>query len=97
MNDARKHYLLSTPRELLSPSDKRLQTIIKKYGSIANSLKRRDVGDLVLGGYNGGKKTGNKGFSTWNPKELSEYASQRLRDSKGRFVREESTDDSTPT
>jgi len=55
-------------------------------------LKNRDVRDLVLGGYNGGIRKTEKGFSKWKPGELSKYAKQRKRDSKGRFVAEETTE-----
>lgn len=86
MNQARKNYLLHTAREQLSPSDKRLQTILIKYGSVAESLKTRDVADLVLGGINGGRHKGNKGFKTWDEETLSAYAKSRERDERGRFV-----------
>jgi hypothetical protein len=86
MDKQREKYLLSTPREQLSPTDKRLQTILKKYGSVANSLKNRDTADLVLGGINGGRHKGKKGFSTWDEATLKAYTKLRERDERGRFV-----------
>lgn len=70
----------------MTPQEKRKATIIKRYGSFKNMLKNRDVRDLILGGYNGGIKKTDKGFSTWEPGELSKFAKQRERDSKGRFL-----------
>jgi len=49
-------------------------------------LKHRDVRDLILGGYNGGKARTAKGFATWEEGKLSNFARTRERDSKGRFV-----------
>jgi len=69
-----------------TPQEKRKQTILKKYGSFSNMLKKRDTRDLILGGYNGGIAKTEKGFSKWEEGELSKYASKRRRDSKGRFV-----------
>ena len=73
----------------MSPSEKRKRTIIKRYGSYKNMLKKRDVGDLVLGGYNGGIKTNKaKGFGSKSKEELTQLAESRKRDSRGRFVQE---------
>lgn len=72
----------------MTPQEKRKQTIIKRYGSFKNMLKQRDVRDLILGGYNGGKARTEKGFAKWEPDKLSDYASKRRRDSNGRFVAE---------
>lgn len=73
----------------MSPQEKRKRTIIKRYGSFKEMLKRRDVRDLILGGYNGGIRTGKKGFAKWEPGELSSYAKARQRDKSGRFVSKE--------
>lgn len=70
----------------MTPQEKRKQTIIKRYGSFANAMKSRDVRDLILGGYNGGKAKTDKGFAKWQPGELSRYTKKRQRDSRGRFV-----------
>lgn len=75
----------------MTPQEKRKQTIIERYGSFSNMLKHRDVRDLILGGYNGGIKKTPKGFAKWENGELSKYAKQRRRDSKGRFASEEET------
>lgn len=91
MNKDRINYLLNTPRSQLSPSDKRLQTIVKKYGSVANSLKARDKGDLILGGINGGRKTGYKGYATWEEEDLKQFVKSRTRDERGRFLPKDST------
>lgn len=89
MEHDRLEYLLHTPREQLSRSDKRLQTMIKRYGSVAGAMKSRDVSDLVLGGYNGGiKKSKNKGFGSWDKEKITEFAKSRKRDSRGRFIQE---------
>lgn len=72
--------------EELSPQQKRLETINKRYGSVSNMLKKRDVRDLILGGYNGGIKKTPKGFSKWDEEELKEFTAKRERDSKGRFL-----------
>ena len=71
----------------MTPAEKRLKTINERYGSVKQMLKRRDVRDLILGGYNGGIKHGQKGFAKWNEGELSEFASKRERDGNGRFVK----------
>ena len=76
----------------MTPQEKRKQTIIKRYGSVKNVLKQRDVRDLILGGYNGGIRKTEKGFSKWEEGELSEFAKARERDSKGRFLPKEGTD-----
>lgn len=70
----------------MTPQEKRKQTIIKRYGSYSNMLKKRDVRDLILGGYNGGIKKTPKGFSKWEEGQLSEYAKKRERDKQGRFI-----------
>lgn len=70
----------------MTPQEKRKATIIKRYGSFKQMLKHRDVSDLILGGYNGGIKRTQKGFAKWEDGELSEFAKQRERDSKGRFL-----------
>lgn len=88
MDEQRRQYLLTTPREQLSRNDKRLQTIIKKYGSVANAMQNRNVGSLILGGINGGRHTGNKGFRTWPEGELSAYSKSRPRDARGRFIKQ---------
>lgn len=76
----------------MTPQEKRKHTIIERYGSFKNMLKNRDVRDLILGGYNGGIKRTDKGFSKWEPGELSKYAKKRQRDSQGRFLPEEATE-----
>lgn len=70
----------------MTPQEKRKQTIIKRYGSFSNMLKKRDVRDLILGGYNGGIKKTDKGFSKWDKDELKRFTKKRERDSKGRFL-----------
>lgn len=70
----------------MTPQDKRKATIIKRYGSFKKMLAKRDVRDLILGGYNGGIVKAKKGFSTWGDGELSHYAKKRNRDSHGRFI-----------
>lgn len=70
----------------MTPQEKRKQTIIKRYGSFSEMLKKRDVRDLILGGYNGGIHKAEKGFATWEKDELSRFAKKRGRDSKGRFL-----------
>lgn len=70
----------------MTPQEKRLRTIKERYGSFSNMLKKRDVRDLVLGGYNGGIKNVKKGFATWEEEELSQFAKKRDRDSQGRFL-----------
>ncbi len=73
----------------MTPQEKRLETIKKRYGSVGNMLKRRDVRDLILGGINGGRTKTEKGFSKWEEGELSEFAKKRERDTKGRFLPKE--------
>lgn len=68
---------------------RRKETIIEKYGSFKDMLKKRDVRDLILGGYNGGVAKTEKGFSKWEEGKLSEFASNRKRDSNGRFLPKE--------
>ena len=70
----------------MTPQEKRKQTIIERYGSFSNMLKRRDIRDLILGGYNGGIRQTDKGFAKWEDGELSKFAKSRERDSKGRFL-----------
>lgn len=70
----------------MTPAEKRKATIIKRYGSYSNMLKRRDVRDLILGGYNGGKKKTRKGFATWEEEDLRRFTKRRQRDSRGRFI-----------
>lgn len=72
--------------EELTPQEKRLKTIEKRYGSVKQMLKKRDVRDLILGGYNGGIQKTEKGFAKWEDGELSRFAKKRERDSKGRFL-----------
>lgn len=73
----------------MSPQEKRLKTIKERFGSVKNMLKKRDVRDLILGGYNGGLARTQKGFATWETEELKRYAQGRPRDSKGRFLPKE--------
>ena len=73
-------------RDSLTPQQKRLNTIKERYGSVSQMLSKRDVRDLILGGYNGGKTRTAKGFAKWGEGELSKYAQNRGRDSKGRFL-----------
>lgn len=71
---------------------KRHNTILKRYGSYKNMLKKRDVRDLILGGYNGGIKRTKKGFAKWEEGELSDYAAARPRDKNGRFLPKKEAD-----
>lgn len=71
----------------MNPQEKRKRTIIERYGSFKNMLAKRDRGDLVLGGINGGRRSGSKGFASWDKKKLSTYTKSRERDEKGRFKR----------
>lgn len=75
----------------MNPHQKRLETIKNRYGSVRNMLRKRDVRDLILGGYSGGIKRTKKGFAKWEEGKLSEFASKRQRDSKGRFLPKEKT------
>lgn len=77
-----------TPEEKRRRStERRRATIIERYGSYKDMLKRRDVGDLILGGYNGGiKKNKNKGFGSWDKERLRKVAKSRQRDGRGRFI-----------
>jgi hypothetical protein len=77
----------------MTPQQKRLRTIRQRYGSVREMLKRRDVRDLILGGYNGGIKKGKKGFATWKEGELSRFARSRPRDSQGKFIAAEAPTD----
>lgn len=77
----------------LTPQEKRLVTIKERYGSVRDMLKRRDVRDLILGGYNGGTTKTAKGFSKWEDGKLSEFAKARQRDSSGRFLPKEEAPD----
>lgn len=81
----------------MTPQQKRKQTIIERYGSYKNMLQKRDVRDLVLGGYNGGTRKTQKGFSKWEEGELSEFAKKRRRDLKGRFTSEKGAEKKTPS
>lgn len=72
----------------MTPAEKRIKTINERYGSVKQMLAKRDVRDLILGGYNGGIQKTAKGFSTWEPEELSQFAKARRRDRKGRFLPE---------
>lgn len=77
----------------MNPQEKRLKTIKERYGSMSNMLKRRDVSDLILGGFNGGIVRTAKGFSKWEKEELRKFTAKRQRDSKGRFIsKKEETD-----
>ena len=70
----------------MTPAEKRKQTILKRYGSYKNMLARRDVRELILGGYNGGTRRVDKGFSKWDKDELQEFVASRERDANGRFL-----------
>lgn len=72
----------------MTPQEKRLKTIEKRYGSVSNMLKKRDVRDLILGGINGGRTKTKKGFGTWDEEALKRFARKRERDAKGRFLPE---------
>lgn len=73
----------------MTPQEKRKQTIIRKYGSFKAMLAGRDVRDLILGGINGGRvKNDNKGFGSWDEREIKRYARKRNRDTRGRFAEE---------
>jgi hypothetical protein len=76
----------------MTPQEKRLRTIKERYGSVKQMLAKRDVRDLILGGYNGGKAKTDKGFAKWQPEELSRYAKKRERDNRGRFIPKTKTD-----
>lgn len=71
------------------PQEKRKRTIIERYGSYKKMLAKRDRRDLVLGGINGGRHRGDKGFAKWTEGSLSRFAKRRQRDSRGRFVTKE--------
>lgn len=73
----------------MTPQERRKRTIIKRYGSYKNMLSQRDRRDLVLAGINGGRKSGTKGFATWDKKELKEFVENRKRDTRGRFTKKE--------
>ena len=75
----------------MTPQEKRKKTILKRYGSFSNMLASRDVRDLILGGYNGGKAKTDKGFAKWQSGELSRYAKKRERDNRGRFIPQATT------
>lgn len=87
---------MSTPYDKLDRADKRLQSLINRYGSYEASLQAR-MPDLVLGGINGGRHRGEKGFSTWDKDEHKDFVARRERDSKGRFVADSSEEADTPT
>ena len=80
-----------TPQEKRNQAnERRKRTIIERHGSYKNMVKSRDVGDLILGGYNGGiKKNKRKGFGSKSKEELREIAQSRKRDSRGRFLPKE--------
>lgn len=73
-------------KDKLTPQQKRILTINKRYGSVKQMLKKRDVRDLILAGINGGRTKTDKGFGKWEDGKLSEFAKKRERDSKGRFL-----------
>lgn len=77
----------------MTPAQKRLRTVKKRYGSVSNMLKKRDVRDLILGGYNGGIQRVEKGFATWDKEKLKAHTAKRVRNSKGQFAREEVRDE----
>lgn len=71
----------------MTPAQKRHQTVKKKYGSYSRMLReKRDVSNLILGGYNGGIKRGRKGTATWEKEKLQAMVQARERDSRGRFL-----------
>jgi hypothetical protein len=80
------------PYEEMTTAEKRLYTINRKYGSMKKMLAKRDVSNLILGGYNGGIKKGRKGTATWDEKKIKDLAARRKRDSCGRFVSDERDD-----
>jgi len=67
----------------MTPQEKRKQTILKKYGSFSNMLKKRDTRDLILGGYNGGIAKTEKGFSKWEEGELKAELRQAFTEKYG--------------
>lgn len=79
-------------RDELTPQEKRLLTINERYGSVSNMLKKRDVRDLILGGYNGGIKRGRKGTAAWPEGKLDALVKSRTRDGKGRFLPKDATE-----
>ena len=81
----------------MTPQEKRLKKIEKRYGSVKNMLKKRDVRDLILGGYNGGIQKTQKGFAKWEDGELSRFAKKRDRDNKGRFLPKTQAESEVPT
>lgn len=92
----RIEYVMSTPYDKLGRADKRLQSIIKKHGSYEASLEAR-MPDLVLGGINGGRHRGEKGFATWEKDEHKDFVARRERDSRGRFVADSTKEADTST
>lgn len=74
MTQERRDYLLNTPRQDLTPSDKRLQSMLVKYGSINKALENRDRTNMVLGGYIGGKRRVKKGFARLSKEEVQKLA-----------------------
>lgn len=72
----------------LTPQQKRLRTIRERYGSVKQMLAKRDVRDLILGGYNGGIKQAKKGYATWEKDKLKAFVKTRRRDSSGKFLPE---------
>lgn len=81
---------MTTEEKRRLAAERRKRTIIERYGSYSNMLKRRDVGDLVLGGYNGGiKRNKRKGFGSWDEEKLTKLTQSRKRDSRGRFIQRE--------
>lgn len=73
----------------MTPQEKRMQTIKQRYGSMKAMLAKRDVGDLILGGYNGGIKRGIKGTAAWPEGKLDALVKSRRRDGRGRFLSKE--------
>ena len=72
---------MSTPYDELDRADRRLYTMVKNQGDY-----RRVIGNATLTGINGGIRRVRKGFGTWEKDSLSQFASNRERDSNGRFI-----------
>lgn len=68
MTEEERQRLLNADRDTLTPNEKRLQTMLKKHGTIAEALKHRDKTKLILGGKYAGKAKGRKGLAAM-PKE----------------------------
>lgn len=71
----------------MTPAEKRKRTIKQRYGSYKNMLKKRDVRDLILGGYNGGIQRVRKGFATWEEDKLKDFTTKKSRGKDGRFTK----------